>query len=134
MPKSKRKRRERTESDGRTLLINTAVSVCVGLAVFFAIIVVISAITVKADSPSDKLPVFAYAAVGVGALACGFTASKKQRKRGALNGLVCSIPFVTIVLITALIAASGEPETAIIYNIPIALAASTAGGVLGVNV
>lgn len=135
MPKtSKRKRKEKAENGMRPLLINAAVALAAGTVVFLIIILILSAITVKSDAPSDKLPILAYAAVGIGALACGFTASRRQRKHGALTGLVCAIPFLTLILIITLIAASGAPETAIVYNIPIVLIASAGGGVLAVNI
>lgn len=100
---AKRKRRKKNTVQGnvdlRTVIIKIIVGSTVGVALFFALTALASAISLKFDFDESK---YKYMVIAIGALVgflCGYITVRPVRKKGPLLGAVSVVPASMIILL-----------------------------------
>lgn len=110
--------------------VNVAVSVLVGFAVMFLMIIIFAIIMSAAEMSSSSAKIISPIALGVGAFVCGIVSSKRQTERlivsAALSGLVM---YILVAVVSALISKSGF-TSALIIRMAVTVVASVAGTLL----
>ncbi len=109
------------------------ISVIVGAAATFILMLIFSAIMVGADLPDSFATPFASLSTAVGGLVSGFTASKILKSGGLLNGAVTGGVLFFIILIISLFTDKGGLTLNTLFNFVIIMLSALIGGVWGVN-
>ncbi len=117
---------------GKKFYINTLIFGIVGVLICIILLFAASAIMVVADLSSDLASPLSSICAAIGALAGGYLASRKNKSRGIINGLlVAGIMFIIISVVGGFVSDSVSAMSLI--RLTVITLASLIGGILGVN-
>lgn len=110
-----------------------AISALVGVAVYAAVLLLLSLVLSTRNIPQSMVGPMATFALCVGAFAAGFTCTKILREKGLLWGLACGVVLSFILLVLSI----GLDESGLgiptLFKVVFILLCSMLGGVTGVN-
>ncbi len=99
MAKRRKKNTVQSNVDLRTVIIKIIIGSTVGVALFFALMALMSAISLKLDLDESRYKYFMIAIGAIIGFVCGYITVKPVRKKGALLGAVSVIPAGMIILL-----------------------------------
>lgn len=134
MPENKRKSKGGgANADLRTIIIRCLTGAIIGTVTFFAILVLMSFIALKADL-SDSLYKYLVLADGaVSGFVCGFATVRPIRKNGIIFGAVSALPMFIITALTAFLTSNSGLGAIGWILAGVMIIFSAIGGILAVN-
>ena len=124
-------------------VLNSLVGIAIGIGTFFIIILIFTLILTNQTNLDEKIYAFPMGcvAIALGSLVAGFITSMKNKSKGLISGVVCSLLFFFVLFLLSIIilrafrdnsiANMGFLKTIIMFFI--ILLPCTVGGVMGVN-
>ena len=114
-------------------LISILLSGFIGFAITVILTGVISVFLKNSSVVSGTMGAYFIACVMIGALVCGFIASKKCSFKGIISGLISAIPLIFLISIMMLVFSNGrlDPKSIILF-VGIVIC-SALGGILSAN-
>lgn len=88
-------------------ILNIVISSLIGAVVSLLLSIIFSYILSKSPEVSGFITIYLIISVLSGAFICGFFGNKLLHFRGIVSGLICSFPFLLIILCIMLIASDG---------------------------
>ena len=110
-----------------------ALAIGIGIIVSFAFIVILALITLILDFGEASSAPFATISLTAGGFVSAFLCSKKFKKKGIVNGLICAIITFLLVFFISLIVDKGGITLNTFFNFIAALLSGLIGGISGVG-
>lgn len=105
----------------------------IGAIVTFVLLILMAVILTVKDFPESAAITMSSIALGLGAMAAGFAASKKMGKKGLMTGVVTGLFLYIIVMLVSLLISKGGFSLNTFIKFAIVILASAIGGIGGVN-
>ncbi len=102
--------------------------------IYIILIILISAICVKADINKESMAYISLAFIGAASLISGFLAGIRERKNGIVCGLLGALPINLFMIAVSLITNKFSADLSILYTALICLISSAVGGIISVNI
>lgn len=109
-----------------------AVAAAAGLAVICGILIITSWLASAFDMPEGIDIFFSYIALAGGCLASGRFCGKKLRHNGLINGCVCGLAIIGVMVFLSLFTGNFNGDVVII-KVTVAAVFGSVGGITGVN-
>lgn len=120
------------ELDFKEVIKYAAISAGIAIAVVFGLIALFAILMTKVDLPSIALTVISIFLTAFAGFVGGYLSSRMYQRKGIVMGVVSGILICLVILFVAL-CAYGDFQASVFSKLPVVLAASTIGGVFGVN-
>lgn len=128
-----KKRKKRSEKSCNSL-INDLILLTVKAAAVFAVMLLLSALgCFFADIDYDNYFIFLLFSAVISSFICGFSYSRKKKKRGVINGIIAVLPVAVIILVTTFITTAADVTILLLAVIVSVILSGAASGAIGVN-
>lgn len=114
-------------------LLGIIIPCMIGILVSFILSIFFSYVLSKSPEISKFISIYFIISVLSGAFFCGFSASKLLNFKGLISGLICSFPFLSLVLFVMLLASDGKLSVFSIVFLVFVIVVSVIGGIVSSN-
>ena len=122
-----------SKSSTKYILIRAAVRASVCAVIYFVIMAVFAAVSLKLDLPRDKDIIFSMISAGLTAAAAGYIAVKHTRKNGMAMGAFACIPCILIITVVSSLVSSSLPGVKALILAGVMIICGALGGILAAN-
>ncbi len=109
------------------------ISAIKGLVIFLIGLVILSLLVLNNSSDSGVFYVFSFVIMSLGAFLSGFSAYRKLRGRGFINGIIASAIYMGIIFIFTIALMRFNISANILMIAPVCLISGFLGGTVGAN-
>lgn len=115
----------------KVLIFTLAISV--GVVISLVSVLILALITLFLDLPEAAVSLFAMTSLAIGGFSSAFLSSKKLKKRGIINGIICAAATFLLVFFISLIVDKGGISLNTLFNLIAAVLSGLIGGISGVG-
>ncbi len=109
------------------------IAIIIGFAVTFGVLLVFALFSTFADLNEAFATPFASLSLAAGGFTAGLIASKRLKRGGLINGVICGGVIFTVVLLISLAIDEGGLTINTLFNMIITLLSAVIGGIIGTN-
>ncbi len=110
-----------------------ALAISVGVVISLVSVLVFALISLFLDLPESAASMFAMMSLAIGGFSSAFLSSKKFKKKGIINGLICAAVTFLLVFFISLIVDKGGITLNTLFNLIATLLSGLIGGIGGVG-
>ncbi|MBQ7118220.1 MAG: TIGR04086 family membrane protein [Clostridia bacterium] len=125
---------DRKRSKTNSKILSYVKTEILSIIIFGALLVILSAVCVKADINKESMSYIALVFIGVISLTTGFLFGIRERKNGIVCGILGALPVNLLIIAVSLIINKFSVDINILYTALVCLVSSSVGGIVSVNI